>query len=93
MNAQQLANRLLEDDIPGGSQIGDAHATHAVDQGELRMGVEVEMEHTNDPRVAEEIALDHLAEDPRYYSKGRRKGMFPEISGGAVGQGQTRSGP
>lgn len=44
------------------------------------MGIAVEMEHTNDPRVAEEIALDHLSEDPRYYSNGRKRGMFPELS-------------
>lgn len=92
MNAQRMVSRLLEDDIPGGSQIGDAHATHAVDQRELRMGIEVEMEHTTDPRVAEEIALDHLAEDPRYYSKGRRKGMFPELANGG-GAGPSQNGP
>jgi hypothetical protein len=27
------------------------------------------MEHTDDPDVAEQIALDHLAEDPHYYSR------------------------
>ncbi len=33
------------------------------------MGVEVEREHTNDLKKAIEIALDHLTEDPKYYSK------------------------
>ena len=33
------------------------------------MGIEVEMEHTNDPKEAKVIALQHLAEDPKYYSK------------------------
>ena len=44
------------------------------------MGMKVEMEHTTDPRIAEEIALDHLAEDPHYYSKGKSRRMFPELS-------------
>ena len=40
-----------------------------VDPKELKMGVEVEMEHTNDPAEAKIIALQHLAEDPKYYTK------------------------
>jgi len=31
-------------------------------------GVRVEMEHTDDPKLALEIALDHLVEDPKYYT-------------------------
>jgi hypothetical protein len=38
----------------------------------LRRGVEVELEHTSDPTMALEIAMDHLDEDPRYYQKLRR---------------------
>ena len=40
-----------------------------VDPKELKMGIEVEMEHTKDKSVAKQIALDHLAEDPKYYTK------------------------
>jgi len=40
-----------------------------VDPKELKMGIKVEMEHTNDPKKAEKIALQHLAEDPKYYTK------------------------
>ncbi len=36
---------------------------------QLDMGMEVEMEHTDDKEKAKEIALDHLWEDPKYYSK------------------------
>jgi hypothetical protein len=35
---------------------------------ELEMGIEVEMEHTDDPDIAEQIARDHLAENPNYYT-------------------------
>jgi selenocysteine-specific translation elongation factor len=38
-----------------------------VDQGQLRKGMLVEMEHTDDPSIAAEIALDHLTEHPFYY--------------------------
>ena len=36
---------------------------------QLAMGVEVEKEHTDDPEIAKKIAMDHLAEDPQYYTK------------------------
>ncbi len=39
-----------------------------VDPAELEAGIEVEMEHTDDPEIAEKIALDHLAEHANYYS-------------------------
>lgn len=36
---------------------------------EFEKGLNVEKEHTSDPKVAEEIAKDHLFEDPKYYTK------------------------
>ncbi len=35
---------------------------------ELRKGIKVEMEHTNSPRVARDIALDHIRERYDYYT-------------------------
>lgn len=35
---------------------------------QLAIGIMVEMEHTKDPKEAEKIARDHLAEDPKYYT-------------------------
>jgi hypothetical protein len=40
-----------------------------VDPKELQMGIEVEMEHTDSKKEAKVIALQHLAEDPKYYTK------------------------
>jgi len=34
---------------------------------QIEKGIEVEKEHTNKPKIALKIALDHLKEDPRYY--------------------------
>lgn len=39
------------------------------DPEQLKMGIEVEKEHTTDAKVAETIAKHHLAEDPKYYTK------------------------
>lgn len=36
---------------------------------ELKKGINVEMEHTTDPEIAFEIAMDHLYEMPDYYNK------------------------
>lgn len=40
-----------------------------VSTSELEMGIEVEKEHTKDEKMAERIALDHLAEIPDYYTR------------------------
>lgn len=49
-------------------------------QRQLRMGIKVEMEHTGKYEVAKEIALDHLGEDPNYYSKLNRVGLEEKIN-------------
>lgn len=38
-------------------------------KSQLKKGIAVELEHTSDEKVAEEIALDHLNELPDYYDK------------------------
>lgn len=40
-----------------------------VDPKELKMGIDVEMEHTDSRETAKRIALEHLAEDPKYYTQ------------------------
>lgn len=39
---------------------------------QLVIGTTHEMEHTSDPKAARKIAADHLAEDPKYYTKLKR---------------------
>jgi hypothetical protein len=36
---------------------------------ELKRGIKIELEHTTDEKIAHEIAMDHLFEDPKYYTK------------------------
>lgn len=54
-------------EIPGGLAEGKKPADFPAEA--LAAGTKVEMEHTKDPRVAEEIAMDHLTEDSSYYTK------------------------
>ncbi len=37
-------------------------------QTELKKGINVEKEHTKDENAARKIAMDHLTEDPIYYT-------------------------
>jgi hypothetical protein len=46
-----------------------------VSPSELAMGIKVEMEHTDDIQVAKKIAMDHLAENPKYYSELKSSGI------------------
>lgn len=73
-----IRETLKEDNIPGGK--GDKLTDNEVDPKELKMGIKVELEHTGDPDIAKEIALDHLAEDPKYYSKLKLHGLADELS-------------
>jgi hypothetical protein len=67
--ASDIIKKLSEDDqvLVGG--VGDKLKKEDVDQEEYAMGLKVEMEHTDDEKIASEIVLDHLAEDPQYYTK------------------------
>lgn len=51
--------------LPGGRSSGMRPGDF--DPAQLAIGITVELEHTPDVRIAREIAMDHLAEDPNYY--------------------------
>jgi hypothetical protein len=46
-----------------------------IDQNELKIGIQVEKEHTQDEALATKIAMDHLKEDPKYYTKLKAAGL------------------
>jgi len=73
--ADIIFNKLTmkEDKLPGGA--GDSIDPATLDPKELEMGIKHELEHTSDPKIAREIALDHLAEDPHYYSRLKKAGI------------------
>ncbi len=66
--------------LPGG--VGDETPTSNVDPTQLSIGVQIEMEHTNNPDIAKEIAMDHLTEDPQYYTKLVNAGLAKEFQPG-----------
>lgn len=58
------------DKIPGG--LSDGKTPSDFSKKLLAQGKKVESEHTSDPSIATEIAMDHLTEDGRYYEKLKR---------------------
>ena len=48
------------------------------DSREFLVGIEVEKEHSSDLAVRKTITLQHLSENPKYYSEGMKKGIFDE---------------
>lgn len=71
-----MINDLTNNKLQGG--VGDAVDTSQIDPTQLSLGITIEMEHTNDPKIAQEIATDHLAEDPAYYTKLIKAGLAKE---------------
>ena len=65
---------IADDRLPGGR--ADHKSPKDFDQKELRMGIGHELEHTNDKQKALEIAMDHLSEDPHYYSDMKAAGRL-----------------
>lgn len=71
-----LDSKINEDTIEGGladeltpEEIADKHGVSVEDiQNEIETGIEIELEHTNDPLLAKEITLDHIVEFPDYYT-------------------------
>lgn len=74
-----MTNNLIKK-LPGG--VGDNTPSDKIDPSQLSIGVQVEMEHTNDPEIAKEIAMDHLTEDPEYYTKLVNAGLAKEFQAG-----------
>jgi len=58
-------------------------------KSQLNMGIKVEMEHTKSKKMATEIAMDHLWEDPKYYSKLKKIETKEEIIKGKFNKGFT----
>lgn len=82
LSAVRQLNAGKKDVIPGG--LADGKPDSAFPRSAIRKGVKVELEHTDDPRIAREIARDHLTERPDYYDMlakaehaGKRAALLP----------------
>lgn len=63
----EKASENFEDQLPGG--LADDKKPSDFDKEQLVIGMMVELEHTADPKLALEIAMDHLAEHADYYER------------------------
>jgi hypothetical protein len=84
-NIKRYEEMFESEKIPGGKSSGMSlediakkhdskgyyHIKNMLDslKKELEIGIEVEKEHTDSLEKAKEIAMDHLAENPNYYTK------------------------
>jgi hypothetical protein len=68
-----MAKDKIKGGLADGKTLTDIANKHKVDIDELtkeyQKGIKVEMEHTSDKKIAKEIAMDHLFENPKYYTK------------------------
>lgn len=64
---KKMTHEGSKDLIPGGLADKKEKSDFPADQ--MITGIDVEMEHTDDKDIAEEIAMDHLTEDKEYYTK------------------------
>jgi hypothetical protein len=64
---------FTEQNLSKGMSLEDIAKKHNVDisqlQKELEKGSKVEHEHTSSEEYAKRVAMDHLVEDPKYYTK------------------------
>jgi hypothetical protein len=65
LTLQDSSKSVWSDRLKGGR--ADKKVPGDFDQVQLHRGVQVEREHTSDPKIAGEIAMDHLSESPAYY--------------------------
>jgi len=63
--SKKLKDKKVKDLIPGGIDKGSPDSDF--DPKQLEKGIEIEMEHTDDPEIAKEVAKDHLSEVQNYY--------------------------
>jgi hypothetical protein len=85
---QQLAQDKEEtgEMLQGG--VGDGKSPLEFNPEQILKGMEVEIEHSDNPMVAIEIVLDHLTEDPEYYSEketpeaSAQAGASKDVNGG-----------
>jgi len=66
LNKSIMTVLLKSDKMEGGKA---DNSKKKYNEEEMKIGRKIEMEHTNDPRIAEEISQDHLEEFPDYYTR------------------------
>ena len=76
MDFTDFGNREWKDHLKGGN--ADDKTPGDFDPDDVEIGSKVEREHTSNPDIATEIAIDHLAQDDSYYDKLIASGIADE---------------
>ena len=76
LNKLESLLKTYKDSLSGGK--GDKINIETIDKKQLMIGILVEKEHTDNVKIALEIALDHLEEDKEYYTKLIKSGIADE---------------
>ena len=84
MSEEEESEEETGDVLAGGK--ADDSAPQDFDPEQLAMGLKIEMEHTDDPKLALEIAMDHLVEIADYYT--RLEKMEAEAGVGEEGESE-----
>ena len=95
---KEQTSKMKSNKLKGGLSdkmtISDIAKKHKVELGQLTKqlskGIKSEMEHTKDRKKAQEIAMDHLVEDPKYYDK-LKKMETKEVTGTGASSGSYSS--
>jgi hypothetical protein len=70
---------FTEQGLAKGMSLEDIAKKHNIDiselQKEIEKGAKVEHEHTDSEEHAKRVAMDHLVEDPKYYTKLSKAGL------------------
>jgi hypothetical protein len=67
--AYSLASRLAKFMLTDGKSNEEGFKLDDADKKEVKLGLEIESEHSSDPVIQTKITLDHLAEFPNYNSE------------------------
>ena len=70
-----ITSKRWKDKLKGG--LADDHTPDEYDKEQLDMGTKIEMEHTDDPEIAKEIAMDHLEESGD--KEGKKGGKYYDL--------------
>lgn len=89
-NGREVPNCVPIKEVEGGlskgmtvNAIAEKHGVTVDDiKAQLKMGIKVEKEHTDSNTKAAKIAMDHLAEDPKYYDKLKDMEQVDELNEG-----------
>lgn len=75
--------KMLSEDILAMPEVPNKTNPKSVNQDELNVGIRIELESNTNPITAKEIAVDHLTQNPNYYTDLKTNGGIAESANAA----------